>query len=99
MRSSWGQVLSLTILTLNITRTVAINWGSIGSDIESGAAGIVSSIEGEASQLVGDLENAFETFESFVEDELSKALVNNNGTLAQFTLGYETYEMRPIVPT
>lgn len=29
MLSSWGQVLSLAILTLNVTRIVAINWDSL----------------------------------------------------------------------
>jgi hypothetical protein len=99
MISSWRQALSLVILILNVTRIVAINWGSLGSDIENGADGVVSSIEGEASQLIGDLESDFETFESAVETELSKALVNSNGTLAQFTMGYQTYAMTPITPT
>lgn len=99
MISSWRQVLSLAILTLNATRIVAINWGAIGSDIENGAEGVVSSIEGEASQLIGDLENDFNSFESEVATELSKALVNSNGTLAQFTMGYQTYAVTPITPT
>jgi hypothetical protein len=98
MISSWGQALRLAILTLNVTRIVAINWGSLGSDIENGVDGVVSSIESEASQLIGDLENDFKTFESAVETELSKALVNSNGTLAQFTMGYQTYVMTLITP-
>lgn len=96
MLSSWGQALSLVILTLNVTRIVAVNSGSIGSDIQSST---VSSIEGEASQLVGDLENDFEDFEQAVESELSKALANSDGVLAQFTMGYQTYATRPIAPT
>jgi hypothetical protein len=93
MISSWRQALSLAILTLNVTRIVAINWGSLGSDIENGVDGVVSSIEGEASQLIGDLESDFKTFESAVETELLKAFVNSNGTLAQFAMGYQTYVM------
>jgi hypothetical protein len=93
MRSFRGQALSVAILTLNVTSVVAINWGAIGSDIENGAGSVVSSIEGGASQLIGDLENEFQTFETAVESELSKALVDSNGTLAQFTMGYQTYAM------
>jgi hypothetical protein len=99
MLSSWGQALSLAILTLNVTRIVAINWGSIGSDIESGAEGAGSSIEGEASQLIGDLQGDFEHFEQVVESELEKALVDSDGVLAQFTMGHQTYATRPIAPT
>jgi hypothetical protein len=99
MLSSWGQALSLAILTLNVTRIVAINWGSIGSDIESGAEGAGSSIEGEASQLIGDLQGDFEHFEQVVESSLSKALVDSDGVLAQFTMGHQTYATRPIAPT
>jgi len=99
MISSWGRALSLAILTLNVTRIVAINWGSLGSDIENGVDGVVSSVEGAASQLIGDLESDFQDFESAVESELSKALVDSNGTLAQFTMGYQTYVMTPIAPT
>jgi hypothetical protein len=84
MLSSWGQVLSLTILTLNVTCIVAINLGSI---------------EGEASQLIGDLQGDFEKFEQAVESELSKALVNSDGVLAQFSMGHQTYATRPIAPT
>jgi hypothetical protein len=99
MISSWGQALSLAILTLNITRVVAINWGDLGSDIANGVDGIVSSIEGEASQLIGDLEGDFQKFESAVASELAKALVDSNGTLAQFALGYQTYALTPMAPT
>ena len=89
----------LAILTLNVTRIVAAGWGSVGSDIESGAVGARSSIEGEASKLEGDLEGDFESFEQTVESELSKALVNSDGVLAQFTMGHQTYATRPIAPT
>jgi hypothetical protein len=99
MISSWGQALSLAILTLNITRVVGINWGDLGSDIENGVDGIVSSVEGEASQLIGDLEGDFQKFESAVASELASALVDSNGTLAQFTLGYQTYALTPMAPT
>ena len=99
MLSSWGHALSLAILTLNVTRIVAINSRSIGSDIESGAEGGLLSIEGEASKLTGDLEGDFKGFEHAVESELSKALVNSDGVLAQFTMGHQTYATRPIAPT
>jgi hypothetical protein len=84
MLSSWGQALSLAILTLNVTCIVAINLGSI---------------EGEASRLIGDLQGDFENFEQAVESELSKALVNSDGVLAQFSMGHQTYATRPIAPT
>jgi hypothetical protein len=84
MLSSWGQALSLAILTLNVTCIVAINLGSI---------------EGEASQLIGDLQGDFEKFEKAVETELSKALVNSDGVLAQFSMEHQTYATRPIAPT
>jgi hypothetical protein len=98
MISSWRQALSLVILIFNVPRIVAINWGSLGSDIENGADGVVSSIEGEASQLIGDLESDFQAFEKALESELSKALVDSNGTLAQFTMGYQTYALTPMAP-
>lgn len=91
--------MSLAILALNVPRITASDWGSIGSDIESGAKGTVSSIDGEASQLIGDLGNEFNSFESAVESELAKSLVDSNGTLAQFTMGYQTYVIRPMAPT
>jgi hypothetical protein len=84
MLSSWGQALSLAILTLNVTCIVAINLGSI---------------EGEASRLIGDLQGDFEDFEQAVQSELSKALVNSDGVLAQFSIEHQTYATRPIAPT
>ena len=99
MLLSWDQALSLAILTLNITPIIAKNGSSIGSDIESGADGAFLAIEGGASQLVGDLENEFENYKQAVESELSKALVGNNGVLAQFTMEHQTYATRLIVPT
>jgi hypothetical protein len=98
MLSSWGQAFSLTILTLNVTRIVAVNWSSIGSDIESGTKSAVSSIESGASHLIGDLDEKFGNFEQDVESELSAALLKNDGVLDQFTMGYQTYAMRPIAP-
>jgi hypothetical protein len=76
--------LSLAILTLNVTCIVAINLGSI---------------EGEASRLIGDLQGDFENFEQAVKSELSKALVNSDGVLAQFSMEHQAYATRPIAPT
>jgi hypothetical protein len=98
MLSSWGQALSLAILTLNVTRIVAVNWSSIRSDIESGTKSAVSSTESEASQLVGDLDGKFKDFEQDVESDLATALVKSGGVLGQFTMGYQAYAMRPIAP-
>jgi hypothetical protein len=98
MLSSWCQAWSLVILALNATHIVALNITSIVSDIESTAESLGSSFEGEVSQLVGDLEKGFEDFEQDVESELSKALVNHDGVLAQFALGHQTYAMRLIAP-
>jgi hypothetical protein len=84
MLSSWGQALSLAILTLNVTCIVAINLGSI---------------EGEASRLIGDLQGDFEDFEQAVQSELSKALAHSDGVLAQFSMEHQTYATRPIAPT
>lgn len=94
MQWSWSQALTIGILTLNVTRVVALNFSSIGSDIENGAESVGASIEGEASQLVGGLEGDFDKFETAVESDLVSALANSNGTLAQFTLGHQTYATR-----
>ncbi|MCJ1390596.1 hypothetical protein MMC18_003456 [Xylographa bjoerkii] len=90
MLSYWVQAWSLAILTLNVTRTAAINWDSVGTAIESGPKSVASSIDGGLSQLAGDLRGDFDDFEQAVESELSKALANNDGVLAQFTMAHQT---------
>jgi hypothetical protein len=99
MFSSWAQALSLALLVLNVAGIGAVNWGSIGSEIDSGVDSAVSSIKGEASQLINGLESDFDSFEKAVESELSKALVNSDGVLAQFTMGHQTYATRPMDPS
>jgi hypothetical protein len=88
---SWVQALSLVLLILNVRRIEAVNWGALGSEIDNKTKSAASSISGEASQLVGDLENEFQIFENAVESELSKALADSDGVLAQFTMDYQTY--------
>ena len=86
-----GQVSTLAMMLLSVARTLATNGNSIGSNIDSGIDGLVSSAEGEGTQLVGDLDGDFDKFESEVESELIGALRNSSGNLAQFTIGHETY--------
>jgi hypothetical protein len=81
--------LRLAILAFNITYVSAFDWGSVGSDIETGIGNAVNSVEGVGGQLLGDLGSAFDDFTSDIKDELAKALVGGNGVLAEFTLGHE----------
>ena len=80
--SPWGQAFGLVILTLNVTRLAA---EPIGTDLESHS--IISSIEG-----------AFDDFKNDVESDIAKALVGNDGVLAQFGMELQTYAMRFIAP-
>ena len=98
MLSYCGQAWSLAIITLLVTRTVAISWDSVGSKIESSPRSIASSIEGDWSRLVGDLRGELDKFEQAVESELSDALVNSDGVLAQFTMAHQTYATRSMAP-
>ena len=60
---------------------------SFGSSIESGVSSVTSSLEGD-----------FNTFKNKVESEVSSLLVGSNGTLAQFSMGVETYATTYILP-
>lgn len=60
---------------------------------------VAGSIESGIGQLIGDLEDDFDSFEKDVESELEHALGERNGTLAQFTMGYQKYATKPIAST
>ncbi|KIM98650.1 hypothetical protein OIDMADRAFT_147096 [Oidiodendron maius Zn] len=72
--SPWGQTVGLVILTLNVTRVAA---EPTATDLESHS--IISSIEG-----------AFDDFKNAVESDIAKALVGNDGVLAQFGIELAT---------
>ena len=98
MHLRWKQTFNIIIIFLGVPAVLAISWGSIGSGIDSGAESAASSIGSKGSQLVGDLEGNFDTFENAVESQLSSALANNDGVLAQFTMGHQTYATRSSPP-
>ena len=67
----------------------------MGSKVESSSRSAESSIDSDWNGLVGDVRGELDTFEQAVKTELSKALNDSNGVLAQFNMAYQTYAIRP----
>jgi hypothetical protein len=77
-------------LALVSTCVGAIDWDSIGTDIDNGLEGAISSIGGEADTLLKDIAGDFKAFEGKIESALIGALNNHDGVLDQFTMGHQT---------
>ena len=85
MKARWNHAFSLAMLSLVVACIATLETrSSIGDDLKIIGGKIVG----------GTVDDALEIIETVFETDISAALDQSGGVLAQFTLGHETYSTR-----